>query len=82
MKFMFFIDLENYRQSLWSIKKDRTPLFDNSFKSIFDDINKRLGWEKYNPRFIRSYIYSGEYTKQLINNIKHFIKKNNKMTLQ
>lgn len=54
------------------------PDFDKVPNFIFEEINGLLRWDKYNPRLLRTYIYSGEYSKPLQDIIKIKLKKLNK----
>ena len=77
---MFFIDLDNFKQSLWTINKKLTPDFSKAQFSILDDLVKTLDWKKYNPRLIRAYAYSGLYTDALLGKVKTHLKKNKKLS--
>ena len=70
MRIMIFVDLENFRQSLWSIDEQREPRYESFHFFLADYISKRFNWDKHNPRLIRCYVYTGEYTQSLINYIK------------
>lgn len=69
MKIITFIDLENFRHSLWEHDKLREPYYDK-IHNVCEHVIKVLNWEKYNPRLIRTYIYTGEYANTLITKIK------------
>lgn len=70
MRVMIFVDLENFKGSLWGIDKKRQPKYDNFHFFLVDSIAKIFGWEKHNPRLVRCYMYTGEYTESLIQTIK------------
>lgn len=70
MKIMLFTDLENFKQSLWEIDSRRQPNFDKFHYFLVEDISKKLNWNKYNPRLIRAYLYTGEFTESLLSKIK------------
>ena len=72
MRIMLFVDLENFRQSIWNIDRRREPKYSNFHYFLIDRLVKKFNWEKHNPRFIRCYIYTGEYTDSVIHSIKHF----------
>ena len=69
MRIITFVDLENFRHSLWNSNRNRQPKY-SSLNLICEDLIKKLGWEKYNPRHIRTYLYTGEYTDNIIREIK------------
>jgi len=75
MKVMFFVDYDNFKQALVR-SKNRYPDFDKVPKFLFQRINSLLGWEEYNPRLIRTYVYSGEYSKNLLNKVKLKLRNN------
>ncbi len=68
---MVFIDLENFRHSVWSRIDGVDLKFDKIHFFLFEKIINVLNWEKYNPRFIRAYVYTGEMTSNLVNKIKN-----------
>lgn len=75
MKVMIFVDKENFRQSLWRIDKRRQEKLSGLSKFIMEVLNTELEWDKYIPRLIRSYVYTGEYTDTTIDKIERDLKK-------
>lgn len=75
---MLFIDLENFRESIWKIDSHRQLDFKKFHFYLFDHIIERLNWTKYNPQIIRCYVYSGEYTDSIISRIKKELEKEEK----
>ena len=71
MRIMFFADLENFRGSLKRINSERNINYNKVHFGLTEGIIKKLNWDKYNPRLIRGYFYTGVYTSQLINRIKN-----------
>lgn len=67
---MIFVDHQNFCQSLWRINKHRQEKLSGLSKFIIEVLNTELGWDKYIPRLIRSYVYTGEYTDTVIGKIK------------
>lgn len=72
MKFMFFVDYDNFKNYFLS-KTDAYPDFAKVPDFLFKKINELRNWERYNPRLIRTYVYSGEYTKEITKKIKNKI---------
>lgn len=70
MKIMVFIDYDNFCQSIWGVNQRRKPHISKLPDFLMDYIRKKLGWEKYNPRLIRTYCYTGEYASTTIGKIK------------
>lgn len=70
---MIFVDLENLRNSFWKIDYRRQPKFADFHFALFKFIIEKFNWEKHNPRLIRSYLYTGEYTGNLLGSIKQKI---------
>lgn len=68
MLFMLFVDLENFKKSLE--KLNRVPKFEELSHGIFNYAVKFHNWEKFNPRLIRAYAYTGVYTDNLIGRLK------------
>lgn len=68
MLFMLFVDLENFKKSL--AKLNRIPKFEELSHGIFNYAVKSHNWEKFNPRLIRAYAYTGVYTDNLISRLK------------
>ncbi len=75
MKVMIFVDKENFRQSLWKIDKRRQEKLSGLSKIIMEILNTELEWNKYIPRLIRSYVYTGEYADTTIYKIKQDLEK-------
>ena len=73
---MFFVDYDNFKQALTKVR-GRYPDFNKVPKFLFKKINSLMEWEKYNPRLIRTYVYSGEYSKNLLNKVKNKLNQNN-----
>lgn len=67
---MIFVDLDNFRSGIWKINKNRQLNFKKFHSFLFEHITERLNWDKYNPRLIRCYVYSGEHSDSIINRIK------------
>ncbi|MBI2579850.1 MAG: NYN domain-containing protein [Candidatus Aenigmarchaeota archaeon] len=63
--------MENFKHSLWQSNSLRQPRY-NSLNLLCENIIKKLNWGKYNPRHIRTYVYTGEYTESLINQLKYY----------
>ena len=72
---MFFVDYDNFKQAL-TYSKTRHPDFNKLPGFLFQKINNLLEWTKYNPRLIRTYVYSGEYSKNLSTKIKDKLNRN------
>ena len=70
MKVMFFVDLENFKESLWKINRNRQPDIKNMHFFLFDYFIKKFNWEIHSPRLVRAYFYTGEYTDSMISKIK------------
>lgn len=71
MRIAIFIDLENFKQGIWKVHRRREPKYGDMHFFLFNDIVKILGWDKYTPRLIRAYLYTGEYTDTLIKKIEY-----------
>lgn len=70
MRVMIFVDLENFKESLWRIHPDRQPDIKRFHFFLFNHIINKHSWNKFIPRFIRAYVYTGEYTDSIISKIK------------
>ena len=71
---MFFSDLENFRGSL-NLNNDKRKIdYKKVHFKITEDIIKLMDWEKYNPRLIRGYFYTGIYTNPLMKKMKNHFK--------
>ena len=70
MKSMIFCDLENFRHSIKE-KYEKYQKIDVNFEKfhhfLLRKITENLKYEVHNPRIIRSYVYTGEYTDAQIN---------------
>lgn len=73
MKVMFFVDFDNFKEHF--LYKKCYPDFNKVPRFLFEKINGILDWNKYNPRLIRTYIYSGEYSKALPDRIKQRLRR-------
>lgn len=67
---MLFIDLENFKESLWQINRNRQPDLKNMHYFLFNYFVKEFNWEQHCPRLIRAYLYTGEYTDSILSKIK------------
>lgn len=70
MRVIIFTDLENFKESLWKIDPSRQVDIKHFHHNLFEYVITKLNLKKYNPHFIRAYIYTGEYTDSLISKIK------------
>ncbi len=70
MRVIIFTDLENFRESLWKIDSSRQVDIKHFHHNLFEYVVNKLNLKKYNPHFVRAYIYTGEYTDSLISKIK------------
>jgi uncharacterized LabA/DUF88 family protein len=75
MKIMIFVDHQNFCQSLWAIDGRRQEKVSGLSNFIMEHLNTELKWDKYIPRLIRSYVYTGEYAETTISKIKHDLEK-------
>lgn len=65
MRVMIFCDLENFRYSIRELFPETTYVdvnFNNFHEFLFKKIVKSLNCGVHNPRLIRDYIYTGQYT--------------------
>ncbi len=69
-RIMLFYDLENFRKSL--IKRSNNRFYDFGLiqYSIIKLLNSHVGIKCDTSNLIRTYVYTGEYTKDIINKIK------------
>lgn len=74
MRVILFTDLENFKQSIWKIDPKRQPNFRRFHFCFYNNIINRLKWQKYNPRFIRSYVYTGEYADSTFSKMKYYLR--------
>lgn len=78
MKIMIFCDLENFRHSIiqhMSSKNQKCDVdFLNFHKMLFKLVVAKLDSKLLNPRLIRTYLYTGQYTESQISRAKNHLK--------
>ena len=68
---MIFVDEQNFSQSCERLKRFGNC---NALLGFFGYwLQNKLNWKKYNPRFIRTYVYTGEFTPMLSKKIENTI---------
>lgn len=77
---MVFIDHENLKKCLDAQEKPRIYNPNTFGNFIMEYLENTIGWKKYTPRLIRTYIYTGEYTKSLMGNLKSKLTRTKKRT--
>jgi uncharacterized LabA/DUF88 family protein len=83
MKLMVFVDFENFRKSVSEINITRQAQVKHLADFIIEHLHGKLGWEKYNLRLIRTYVYTGEYATTTISRIKkHLVEEQNTVRKQ
>ncbi|MEK6970465.1 MAG: NYN domain-containing protein [archaeon] len=67
---MIFVDYDNFRSSLTHLHHTRQAKVSRLADFIMQYIGVKMGYEKYNPELIRTYVYTGEYADTTIQRIK------------
>ncbi|MFH0970326.1 MAG: NYN domain-containing protein [Candidatus Diapherotrites archaeon] len=64
MKVMVFVDLENFNKSVSALGQ-REPVIGGLHKFLSEYLENNLSWSRYNPHFIRTYLYTGTFEDNL-----------------
>ena len=75
MRFMVFMDFENFKKSCFKNKKDHIVDYPRVPNFLLEHISKRFKWENQNPHLLRAYAYTGQYTRSLIDNMEVYTKR-------
>ena len=80
MKIMLFVDYDNFRNAVLRTGKNRQAKVSRLATFLMRYINETLNWKNYNPEFVRSYIYTGEYADTTIQGIKSHLERETDIT--